>query len=166
MKLIAKLIECIRSRYNKRGMYVIADGRDNSVTLSKRLFEVMKKDELSRADGDPEAEPTDGVKIYVFYIPADDCYGFTVNPVMSQETQLCTLQYNEKYKCVGFESLVPTVNRILYDYGLLAFSSFKLSVERCINGMGDITFVYYKLLRSNCKLLRPDEKHTGKHEAS
>lgn len=89
-----------------RKPFIIADPRDNSITLSKRLFKHIKR------QGHKEA------KIFVFAIPDNDTYGFAVNPDISQETVLAALQYNSKHKSIGFESLCPTVNKIFYDYKL------------------------------------------------
>lgn len=114
-----------------RSLYVIADPMDNSVTLSQRLFKrlhVFDKDEA---------------KVYVFRIPIENVYAFTLNPAFDTPTQLCDIQYNEKHKCVGFESLVPTVNRIFYDYGLPHHKKCKLSVkEYYAHGI-----VYYKICK-------------------
>ena len=104
--------------FRHRGMYVIMDARDNSVTFSKRLFKhlnVFEKDEAN---------------IYVFRLcnqvveegsnRTGAIYAFMLNPPFTQETQLGAIQYNAKHKCIGFESLCPTVNRIFYDYGIPA----------------------------------------------
>jgi hypothetical protein len=56
-------------------------------------------------------------------------YGFILNPEFDCETQLADIQYNDKHKTIGFECLVPTVNRIFYDYGIPAASRAKLSIQ-------------------------------------
>lgn len=78
--------------------------------------------------------------MFVFHIPAWDTYGFTVNPALEQETQLADIQYNEKYKTIGFESLCPTVSRILYDYGMPYELKLKLTVT--VHQLGDGGFFY------------------------
>ena len=98
-------------------MFVVADASDNSITFSKKLFNHMRVFEQ------------DAAKVYVFFIPEAQCYGFVLNPTLEKETQLAEIQYNTKHKCIGFESLVPTVNRIFYDYGLPAECSCMLSVK-------------------------------------
>lgn len=134
--------------YANAKLYVVADATDNSVTFSKALFRLL--DVMDR-----EVEP----KVYVFEIktagePAGTVagkeesvplhteqgkqYGFCINPPFEQETQLADIQYNAKHHCVGFECLVPTVNRIFYDYGLKAETRAKLTVVPArINGATD-----------------------------
>lgn len=125
-----------------RRCYVIADPKDNSITLSKRLFAHIKRN----ADGDGMA------KVFVFFVPDEDRYAFMVNPNIEQETQMCEIQYNAKYKCIGFESLCPTVGRIFYDYGLAADKQKRLpiSVRKTVNNE-----TYYQIRK-------PYEKRLGK----
>ena len=98
-------------------LYVIADPKDNSITLSRGLFSHMGGMSLDKA------------KVYVFYVPARGAYGFTLNPSLDKPTQLCDIQYNSKHQCIGFETLCPTVNRIFYDYSLPHDMKCKLSVR-------------------------------------
>ena len=116
--IFTKLINKWRSlRY-----YVIADPSDNSVTLSKSLFFHMKKDaERSGSDGSPS--------VFVFRIPQGGTFGFMLSPEISEPTQLCQIQYNGKYRCIGFETLCPSVGRIFFEYGLPALRPVKLSVS-------------------------------------
>jgi hypothetical protein len=72
-------------------------------------------------------------KVMMFWEPESECYGFVVSPKLSKETQLADVQYNTKYGTVGFESLVPTVARVLYDYGIDA-DRVKLSVTEQMCG--------------------------------
>lgn len=128
----------IKNWFRRRTFFVICDPADNSVTLSKALFKHM------------DVMGMDEAKVYVFSLATGDRalhekgeYGFILNPDFEQETQLADIQYNEKYKTIGFECLVPTVNRICYDYGLPHDKKAKLSVEVC--RAGDIK--YYKICR-------------------
>lgn len=58
-------------------------------------------------------------------------FGFCLNPELGQETQLADIMYNDKYKCVGFECLSPTVNRIFYAYDIRKYESpCKLTVRQ------------------------------------
>lgn len=118
--------------------YVIADASDNSVTLSRRLFRRMGVMKL------------DVAKVFVFFIPEERLYAFTINPELGVDypTQLNDIQFNGRYRCIGFETLCPTVNRIFYDYGLLPNTRCKLSVEACMNKDG---ITYYKILRPHDK---------------
>lgn len=134
--MIKKIIQWWRSlRY-----YVIADPADNSITLSKRLFHHIKD---NAAEGDAPV-------VFVFRIPEDGTFGFMLNPGIEQPTQMCEIQYNDKHKCVGFESLCPSVGRIFYDYGLGDDKTviFSVSVRR-INGK-----IYYQFDRPDAKHIR------------
>lgn len=108
--------------YRHRALYVIVDPTDNSVTLSRGLFDHM------------DVMNQEVAKVFVFSIPgeiglpANKSYAFALNPGIKQPTQLCDIQYNSKYRSIGFETLCPTVNRILYDYALPNHKT-KLSVE-------------------------------------
>lgn len=135
------IIDKLKSRWKSRGCHVVADPNDNSVTLSRRLFNHIKK----------HAKDDDVSKVFVFYIPEDKCYGFMLNPPIEQETQLCQIQYNGKYKCIGFETLCPSVGYIFYNYGLPSDKSVGLSVTICDGFDGKI---YYKIERPNEKLMQ------------
>lgn len=115
--IFTKLINKWRSlRY-----YVIADPSDNSVTLSRHLFYHMKKY--------AESSGVDGASVFVFRIPQGGTFGFMLSPEISEPTQLCQIQYNGKYRCIGFETLCPSVGRIFFEYGLPALRPVKLSVS-------------------------------------
>ena len=121
--------------YRHRSLFVILDPADNSVTLSRGLFDMM--DVMNQEDA----------KVFVFscysIFEAVKSYAFTLNPKFDKPTTLCDIQYNSKYHTVGFETLCPSVNRIFYDYGLPHDSKVKLSVKVCKTG--DLN--YYKICR-------------------
>lgn len=139
-----------------RSLYVIADASDSSITLSKRACKHINVFRL------------DAAKVFVFYIPPKDnpvdnelatirgnlrdgTYGFTVNPDLRQPTQLADIQYNSKYKTIGFETLNPTVARMFFDFGIYTDRvRFSIRVRRTSSGM-----IYYEILR-------PYEKPVGK----
>jgi hypothetical protein len=98
---------------------VILDPADNSVTLSKHLFSHIRNN----------SGVAEKATVFVFRVSGTGSFGFMVNPDIDKPTQLCDIQYNGKYKCIGFETLNPSVGRILYDYGLSAEHSYKLSVS-------------------------------------
>lgn len=105
-------------------MYVIVDPNDNGVTLSRALFNHIKRN--AHSDETP--------KVFVFRI--SNSYAFAINPPLdNRPTVLADIQYNSKYRCIGFEALCPTVGRILYDYGLPEDAICKLSVtvQQCNN---------------------------------
>lgn len=101
----------------RRSMYIIADPRDNSITLSRRLVRRM---------GVMKAEQA---KVFVFKTTDKKRYAFTLNPQLPEPTQLCDIQYNTKHRCIGFETLCPTVNKIFYDYRIPVAKAVKLSVR-------------------------------------
>ena len=115
--------------YRQLSLYVICDARDNSVTLSRALFDMMDVMNQEQA------------KVLVFRLcnttergdirQPYTLYAFTLNPELGeQQTQLCDIQYNSKHRSIGFESLCPTVNRIFYDYGIPTGTDVvRLSVE-------------------------------------
>lgn len=124
-----KLFKKILDWFRRRHMYVIADGSDNSITLSRALFHHMGGMELTEA------------KVFAFYVPDDNTYGFILNPQFDQETQLADIQYNEKYRTIGFPMLNPSVARMFYDYHMPALIRAKLNVKA--KTAGDIT--YYEI---------------------
>lgn len=119
--------------------YVIADPADNSVTLSRHLFAHIRKGTGG------------GTSVFVFRIPHYNTFGFMPNPGIDGPTQLCQIQYNGKYRCIGFETLCPSVGRILYDYGLPALRPVKLSVSIRRTPQGK---VYYQIDVPTSKQLR------------
>ncbi len=121
--------------------YVIVDPADNSVTLSKALFKHIKNN----------AHEGDEARVFVFKVEQN--YGFMTTPGIEQQTQMCEIQYNEKYRCIGFETLCPSVGHIFYNYGLNATQCVKLSVSICRTPQGKL---YYKFDR-------PDAKHIRKY---
>lgn len=121
--------------------YVIADPADNSVTLSKALFNHIKDN----------AFESDEARVFVFKVTDSGCFGFMTNPSIEPPTQMCDIQYNGKYRCIGFETLCPSVGQILYTYGLNASQRVKLSVSVCRTGQGK---VYYQIERPHAKHIR------------
>lgn len=126
-------------------MFVIADPADNGVTLSRALFNHIRKN--VNGDGEP--------KVFVFHTSSGH-YGFTLNPTLQQETQLCNIQYNSKYKCIGFETLCPTVARIFYDYGITCLRPCKLTLTFRQHDDGRI---FYRIERPHAKVLKWINSH-------
>lgn len=128
-------IKDIINRLRYRGMYVIIDPTDDSVTLSKRLYKRMDKECRGKLD-----------TVYVF--TAEGEYAFCCNPIehgwldKDCKAPLPHIQYNAKYKCIGFYSGCPSVNRIVYDYGL-PLSKVKVTV--CPTEANGIR--YYRLVK-------------------
>lgn len=124
--------------------YVIADPADNSITLSKALFSHVKDNALDNDD----------TRVFVFRIARTGSFGFMAKPGINQPTQMCEIQYNDKYHCIGFETLCPSVGKILYDYGLNANNRVKLSVSVCRTSQGKIYYQFEK----------PHEEHIRKYQ--
>lgn len=102
-----------------KNYYVTLDMRDSSVTFGKALYKVLEPEIMISANLEPKENEIDTRgKVMVFYEPESECYGFVVSPNIKQATQLADVQFNTKHKSVGFESLVPTVARMLHDYGI------------------------------------------------
>lgn len=115
---LRKIIKKIREWRNNHIYYVIADPRDNSVTLSQALFTHIKNN----------TSDINNTDVFVFRTSDTGHYGFTINPIFNTPTQMTRLQYNTKYKCIGFETLLPTVTRIFYDYAIYDNKPCKLTV--------------------------------------
>jgi len=113
---------------NRHDCFLIADATDNSLTFSKALCKKLDVFNITNPS------------IFVFSIPSEKKYGFTLDHQFKDNTQLSTIQYNEKYKTIGIETLCPTVNRIFYDYGLPVNSKCKLSVVEKKTKQGNITY--------------------------
>ena len=124
----------IKTWLRHRKLYVIADSRDNSISLSKSLFEEMGGYDM-KCD-----------KVIVFKVGTQ--YAFTNQHGISEEGNTATfpIQYNEKYKTIGFECAVPGLNRIFYDYGLPAYVQLKLSVEVKEQPVGQVEGMKYYVL--------------------
>lgn len=110
----SRFLDSIIYRFARR-YYVLADPRDNSITLSRPLW-----NHIRHSDKAP--------KVFVFFIPSLQRYAFTIDPKLNQETQLADIQYNSRFRSIGFESLCPSVGRILYDYQLPHDTPVRLSV--------------------------------------
>ena len=134
-KLIAKW-------HNYRN-FVLLDVTDSSVTISHALFR-----QIQRLYEESNLQP----KVFVFYIPSTNCYGFAVSPTLDRPTQESEIQFNSKHKCIGFESLNPTVAKILYDYGLPAhIKQCRLSVTIQSTPQGN---KYFQIEKPHAKYTR------------
>lgn len=117
--MMMNILKKIQNWYWSLRYYVIVDPVDNSVTLSKKLFSHIRK----------HTDAAEKAVVFVFRVSDSGLFAFMVNPNIEKSTQLCDIQYNDKYRCIGFETLNPSVGRILYDYNLPAESKYKLSVS-------------------------------------
>ena len=133
------IIRKIKEWWQALRYYIIADPADNSITLSRTLFSHIKD----------SAHEGDAARVFVFRV--GDSYGFMANPGIEQPTQMCDIQYNDKYRCIGFETLCPSVGQIFYDYGLNATQRVKMSVAVRRTQQGK---VYYQIQRPYAKHIR------------
>ena len=116
--------------------YVIADPNDNSITFSKGLYKALKL--LSY-----EVKPC----AFVFTLSDTKEYAFCINPDLPEGLPMGEIQFNPKYKTIGFESLVPTVQSVFFDYGLPADRACKLSVSKGTQIVEGKELIYYKIER-------------------
>ena len=133
---------------------ILEDGQ-NEFANDKRRYQARLSEPAADAAGvvtKPAGKPAGTVakKAETKPLPTEQgkLYAFCINPIMEQETQLADIQYNAKHHCVGFECLVPTVNRIFYDYGLKAETRAKLTVvparlDGCCDTATNRTMEYY-----------------------
>lgn len=133
------LIKSVRCWLWSLRRYVILDPADNSVTLSRLLFSDMQQ----RAPDDAIA------RVFVFRVPKEQTYGFILGSPRDEPTQLCDIQYNAEHRCIGFETLCPSVGTMLYEWQLPAMTRCKLSVSlRYLpDGRACYTFVPPKKIR-------------------
>jgi hypothetical protein len=109
--------------------YVIVDGSDNSVTFSPQLIRLIRRDNYGELDG--------ATAFSFIEHGRRDVYSFAINaPVTAQCAGVSAVQYNRRHRCVGFASLCPSVNRVLYDYNLHGQQA-KLYVRRARTWLAD-----------------------------
>ena len=114
--------------------YVIMDPEDNSITFSKKLFRHIKDNNKG----------SDKATAFVFRETCSTEFGFMVNPDLdAKKAHLCAIQYNDKLKCIGFESLKPSVTYMLYEYGIGNVKT-KLSVSVRHTAVGQTFYSFDK----------------------
>ena len=131
------LIDKIKG-FRHRNDFVVLDGRANSVTLSKGIYDhIMQK------------ERTDN-SIFVFRLSNRGTYGFCMREDLEEprkaNTAFAQLQFNQKYKKVGFRSEYPSITAILDDYNLPLNRMVRLT---CIPRKSAKGEPYYEIMRPN-----------------
>lgn len=113
-----------------RSMFVVIDGRGNSLTLSSKLYKHM--DVASHSSR----------KVFVFAV--DNTFGFCFqdNDKGLEGAAVCELAINERFNSIGFDLVNPTAAQILYKFNLPADGAYKFSVRPCTTG----DLHYYKIL--------------------
>lgn len=100
--------------------YVVLDGRANSVTISKALYDHMMRYDRSNTE------------IFVFQSIDTQLYGFAMREdfeaLRNANTVFCQLQYNEEHRKIGFRSDHPSVTYICYQYNIPTDKMVRLSV--------------------------------------
>lgn len=99
---------------------VLIDGSDNSVSMSKGMIKAV-----GIYDKDIEGALIVKTSTEQYAIVFKE----KGSPNHSELSNVANIQYNTKYKSIGFETLTPMANRILNDYGLPLMSKQKLSVK-------------------------------------
>ena len=124
--------------FRHRNDFVVLDGRANSVTLSKGIYDhIMQK------------ERTDN-SIFVFRLSNRGTYGFCMREDLEElrkaNTAFAQLQFNQKYKKVGFRSEFPSITAILDDYDLPLDRMVRLTCIPRKSAQGE---PYYEIMRPN-----------------
>ena len=107
LRLIASIKMALGRWMDEHTCRVLIDGSDNSVSMSKGLIKaagIFDKD-------------IEGALIVRLVSTGEYAIVFKQNGD-ERIPMANAIQYNSKYKSIGFESLTPTVNRILNDYNL------------------------------------------------
>lgn len=125
LKMVAKIKIAFYRWVDAHTYRVLIDGNDNSVSLSKGMVKavgIYDKD----IEGALIVRLCDTGEYAIIFKIKDD-------PLYSDIPRVSNIQYNCKYKSIGFESLTPMVTRILNDYGLPILSKQSFSVKHIKN---------------------------------
>lgn len=133
--------------FRHRNNFVVLDGRTNSVTLSKGIYDhIMRK------------ERTD-YSILVFFLQEEEHYGFCMREDWEElrrtNTNYTQLQFNQEYKKVGFRTDLPSVTGILDDYHLPLDKMVRLSCIPRLSGKGE---TYYEIIPQKLNTWQQDKK--------
>lgn len=119
MNIFSKKLRHIKGLWFNK-YYVVLDGRANSVTISKAIYNHMMRYENGNID------------VIVFKSGCYNNYGFALKSEFPELFRIdpicCPLQYNEQYSKIGFRSDTPSVTAILTNYGLPIDRMVRLSV--------------------------------------
>lgn len=132
--------------FRHRNNFVVLDGRTNSVTLSKGIYDhIMRK------------ERTD-YSILVFFLQEEEHYGFCMREDWEElritNTNYTQLQFNQEHKKVGFRTDLPSVTGILDDYHLPLDKMVRLSCIPRLSGKGE---TYYEIIPPNLSTWQQDK---------
>ena len=126
--------------FRYRNHFVILDGRANAVTLSKSIYDhIMQKERIDNS-------------VFVFRLSEKGTYGFCMREdweeLRKANTAFAQLQFNQKYKKVGFRSDYPSITAILDEYNLPLNRMVRLT---CIPRKSAKGEPYYEIMRPNLK---------------
>ena len=122
--------------FRHRDNFVILDGRANSVTLSKGIYDhIMQKERTDHS-------------VFVFRLSDRGTYGFCMREdweeLCKANTAFSQLQFNQEHKKVGFRSDLPSVTAILDEYNLPLNRMVRLTCIPRKSGKGE---PYYEIIR-------------------
>ena len=122
--------------FRHRNNFVILDGRANSVTLSKGIYDhIMQKERTDHS-------------VFVFRLSDRGTYGFCMREdweeLCKANTAFTQLQFNQEHKKVGFRSDLPSVTAILDEYNLPLNRMVRLTCIPRKSGKGE---PYYEIIR-------------------
>lgn len=124
--------------FRHRNDFVVLDGRANSVTLSKGIYDHIIQKERTE------------YSIFVFRLSDRGTYGFCMREdweyLRKANTAFAQLQFNQKYKKVGFRSDHPSIIAILDEYDLPLNRMVRLT---CIPRKSHRGEPYYEIMRPN-----------------
>lgn len=132
LKMVAKARMWLARYKDEHICSVLVDGNDNSVTLSSALVKkagVWNKD----IEGAIIVRLSDTGEFAIVFKEKGD----------PRIPKAYPLQYNALHRCIGFESLTPMVNRILFNYGKLIMTKQEFRVKRVKANVD-----YYKICRA------------------
>lgn len=122
--------------FRHRNNFVILDGRANSVTLSKGIYDhIMQKERTDHS-------------VFVFRLSDRGTYGFCMREdweeLCKANTAFTQLQFNQEHKKVGFRSDLPSVTAILDEYNLPLNRMVRLTCIPRKSGKGE---PFYEIIR-------------------
>ena len=138
MKFKFKYLKDKVQAFIHRNNFVVLDGRANSVTLSKGIYDhIMQKRRID-------------FSVFVFRLSERGTYGFCMREdweeLSKANTAFTQLQYNHEHKKVGFRSDLPSITAILDEYNLPLNKMVRLT---CIPRTSYKGEPYYEIMNPN-----------------
>ena len=124
--------------FRHRNDFVVLDGRANSVTISKDIYDhIMRKERVDSS-------------VLVFCLPHKGTYGFCMREDLEElrkaNTYFTQIQFNQEYKKIGFRTEFPSVTAILDEYDLPLNRMVRIT---CIPRKSAKGEPYYEIIRPN-----------------